>query len=183
MKLVRLILKDFRAYRGQVNIDLGDLNAFIGKNDIGKSTILEALEIFFNNKSVKIESNDANIESADKKVTIGCVFENYPDNIVLDSTAQTSLATEYLLNRSMQLEIHKVYNCATKACSSKVFTLSNHPDVTGAKNILTLNNEKLKEKIEQMGLSTEGVDQRSNPAIRKAIWYSFARPQAEGEIG
>ena len=36
------------------------MNAIIGKNDIGKSTILEALDIFFNDGqgAVKIDKND-----------------------------------------------------------------------------------------------------------------------------
>ena len=48
MKLKRLILENFRGYYGRTEIDFDDLTAFIGKNDVGKSTILEALDIFFN---------------------------------------------------------------------------------------------------------------------------------------
>ncbi|TON15480.1 hypothetical protein CGH62_27270, partial [Vibrio parahaemolyticus] len=49
MKITKLTLKNFRGYR-DVSVDFDEnFNVIIGKNDIGKSTILEALEIFFNN--------------------------------------------------------------------------------------------------------------------------------------
>lgn len=46
MKLHSLKLKNFRGYREETNIVFDDLTVFIGKNDVGKSTILEALDIF-----------------------------------------------------------------------------------------------------------------------------------------
>ena len=49
MKLKRLILENFRGYYERTEIDFDDLTAFIGKNNVGKSTILEALDVFFNN--------------------------------------------------------------------------------------------------------------------------------------
>ncbi|NBL00596.1 MAG: DUF2813 domain-containing protein, partial [Erysipelotrichia bacterium] len=69
MKLKTVWLENFRCYKDKICIDFGNLTTFIGKNDIGKSTILEALEIFFNNDLVKIESSDANIHG-DKEVII-----------------------------------------------------------------------------------------------------------------
>lgn len=70
MKLRQVILRNFRGYRDEIRIGLDDLTAFIGKNDVGKSTILEALEIFFNNDTVKVEAAD------------GCIFGDKKD--VLD---------------------------------------------------------------------------------------------------
>ena len=52
MRLKQLKLKNFRSYKEETVVDFDDLTAFIGKNDAGKSTILEALEIFFNNKLI-----------------------------------------------------------------------------------------------------------------------------------
>ena len=39
MKLKTLYLKNFRCYKETISIDFDDLTTFIGKNDIGKSTI------------------------------------------------------------------------------------------------------------------------------------------------
>ena len=55
MKLISMSLKNFRCYAEEVTLGIDDLTTFIGKNDIGKSSILEALEIFFNNDTVAID--------------------------------------------------------------------------------------------------------------------------------
>ena len=41
MKIKKIKIKNFRSYKDEVEIELGDLSAFVGKNDIGKSTVLE----------------------------------------------------------------------------------------------------------------------------------------------
>ena len=58
MKLVKVKLKNFRGYKNfEVRFD-SDFNVVIGRNDIGKSTILEALEIFFNSDEIKLDISD-----------------------------------------------------------------------------------------------------------------------------
>lgn len=48
MKLKEISIENFRGYKSRVTVTFEDLTAFVRKNDIGKSTILEALDIFFN---------------------------------------------------------------------------------------------------------------------------------------
>ena len=67
MRLIGLILENFRAYRRRTYIEFEDLSAFIGRNDYGKSTILEALEIFFNSSLVKIDRQDVNVRSETRR--------------------------------------------------------------------------------------------------------------------
>ena len=58
MVLKKLKLKNFRGYRDfEVSFD-DAINVIIGRNDIGKSTLLEALEIFFNSEKVKMDISD-----------------------------------------------------------------------------------------------------------------------------
>ncbi len=95
MKLKNIYLKNFLCYQNEISIEFDDLTTFVGKNDIGKSTILEALEIFFNNDLVKIESSDANIHG-DKNVVIACDFCDLPSELILDSGEITNLDEEYL---------------------------------------------------------------------------------------
>ena len=66
MKIKSVKIKNFRGYRDEMRVDFDDLTVLIGKNDIGKSTILEALDIYFNETSfvVKWDKSDLNVQSA-----------------------------------------------------------------------------------------------------------------------
>ena len=85
----------FSSYNDETRISINDLTALIGKNDVGKSTILEALEIFFN--QAKIESGDKNVFHTAEDTIIGCVFDDLPSEIALENVS-TSFTAEYLLN-------------------------------------------------------------------------------------
>ena len=62
MRIEKLILSNFRSYKEKVEVDLNNMNVIVGKNDIGKSTILEALDIFFNEGkgTIKLDKEDVN---------------------------------------------------------------------------------------------------------------------------
>lgn len=51
MKIKKMILRNFRAYKDAV-IEFDDFNCIIGKNDVGKSTIFAALDWFFGNREL-----------------------------------------------------------------------------------------------------------------------------------
>ena len=63
MKIKSVSISNFRSYSKEVKIDFQDLTAIVGKNDIGKSTILEALYVFFHNgkELIKLDKDDINI--------------------------------------------------------------------------------------------------------------------------
>lgn len=169
MKLVKVILENFRSYQERTEVEIDNLTAFIGKNDIGKSTILEALEIFFNNNLVKIDPSDACVYSDSKIVKIGCVFTDFPEEIVLDSSSKTDLISEFLVKKDGYLEIIKEYNCGLKNPKEKVMLKAYHPTKPELKDLIHLKNSELKNKVKQLGINTEDIDLRSNVSIRKAI--------------
>ncbi len=173
MKLKTIILRNFRCYRDEVRIPVGDLTAFIGKNDAGKSAILEALEIFFNSETIKMEPADACVWTDCTDVVIGCVFTDLPAQLVLDATATTTLAEEHLLNPDGDLELHKVWNCALKTPKERVVAICRHPTAEGAADLLQLTNAQLKTRLRDRQIDASDVDQRANPPIRRAIWASF----------
>lgn len=181
MKLKSLFLENFRCFINPVQVYFDDITTFIGKNDIGKSTILEALEIFFNNDVVKIESTDANVLSDSKSVTICCDFNDIPEEIILDSGSITTLASEYLLFSEDTLRIKKVFDCSKGKPSVEIYIIANHPTNTdGFDNLLELKEKELQKIIKDRGLNS-GL--KGNPKMRKAIWDSCSDLQlVEREI-
>ncbi|MBO7506684.1 MAG: AAA family ATPase, partial [Paludibacteraceae bacterium] len=61
MKIKKVIISNFRAFK-HAEFELDDFNCIIGKNDTGKSTLLAALEWFFNTNK-KLDSDDYAIAS------------------------------------------------------------------------------------------------------------------------
>lgn len=173
MKIKKIRLSNFRCYKEEITVDLNDLNVFVGKNDIGKSTILEALDIFFNeNKGIiKIDKDDVNKQLKDEgntEIRISVVFEDLPESLTIDSTNPTSLVDEYLLQSDGSLEIIKKYPNAGK---EKVFIKANHPTNTNCSNLLFKKNAQLKKLL---GDNIECEDKTKNAVIRKAIWSYYS---------
>lgn len=122
MKLEKVIIQNFRSYEMYTEINFNDLTTIVGKNDVGKSTVLEAMEIFFNNSTVKIDNKDFCMKTGDQNVLIGCVFSEFTNDIILDETVTTTFEDEYLLNEEGLLEVHKVYDCSKKQLNLQYFS-------------------------------------------------------------
>lgn len=91
MKLEQLIIENFRGYQGKVVIDLTNMTALIGKNDVGKTTILDALGVFFGHKLCKYDVSDKCVYVGENEdVKIGCVFSGIPGNMIIDSNSSTT---------------------------------------------------------------------------------------------
>ena len=174
MKLVKFKIKNFRGYQNETIIDFENLTAFVGKNDVGKSTILDSLDIFFNSGTgvVKLEKEDINktcLANGDNEIVFSACFSELPDELTIDSTHSTSLSEEYLLNADNQLEIVKRYKDAGK---EKVFIKAYHPSNEICCELLTKKNLELKKIIEQNNIACK--NKAVNSIMRKAIWSHFA---------
>lgn len=181
MKLKSLILENFRSFKELVRIEINDFTAFVGANDAGKSTILEAMEIFFNNNLIKIDDSDCCVHSDNKLVRIGCVFEELPPNIVLDSSSETNLEKEYLLNEEGDLEIHKLYDCQNKSPKESIYAICSHPLNSKVNDLLQLKITDLKKRLKELSIDDENVDLRSSSSIREAIYNSFGNEISFGK--
>ena len=167
MRLEKVIIKNFRAYSRFTEIPIDQITALIGKNDIGKSTILDALDTFFN--LGKLDLNDRNVHCGDEDVLIGCSFSGFPTQIILDETAPTSLEQEYLLNDDGLLEIWKEYPVNGK---ERVFIIAKHPSNEPYHELLLKKNAELKTLIRNAGLQNT-VNQSVNAEMRHALWQSI----------
>ena len=167
MKLIGIELENFRCYKDKIHISIDNLTTFVGKNDIGKSTILEALEIFFNNQTIKCEVGDLNVFSDQTNILITCEFTELPPQLSLDAGAETSLDEEFLLTEQKTLKITKVWDCSKKTVSSETFIVAYHPNQSGIDNLLELKEKDLQNLIKAKELD---VKLKGNPGMRKALW-------------
>jgi len=171
MRLTRTQLSNFRCYRSEVDFDISDLTVFVGANEAGKSSLFDALAIFFD--EAKIDSDDACIYGDQSDVRIVCEFEGFPEEIVIDVDHPTTLKGEYLLNDTGRLEIHKVFDAGFKTPKEKgVFAHCLHPTNDGVDDLLSLKITDLRKRAKELGVNTEGVDLTISSAIRERIWES-----------
>lgn len=171
MRIKSVILENFRAYKNKTIIPFSNLTAFIGKNDAGKSTILEALDIFFEGGTVKMEVSDACKGGNAKSVDIGIVFDDLPSELVLDSKTLTTFKNEFLLNEDGLLEIHKTFNCALSSPKLTISARAVHPTAEPYGGLLQLNQKDLKALIKSSSLENK-CNQTENPSMRLALYDS-----------
>lgn len=181
MKIKTVRVENFRAYKSETTFELNDLNVIVGKNDIGKSTVLEALDIFFNeNKgTIKIDKDDVNKKckaEGNTEIKISVVFEELPETLTIDATNPTTLESEYLLKSDNTLEIVKKYPNAGK---EKVFIKANHPTNEFCSGLLLKKNTDLKKLLTD---EIECEDKTKNATIRKALWNHFSEDLQLNEI-
>ena len=173
MKIKSITIDNFRGYKDPVTIPFDNLTVFVGKNDIGKSTILEALDIFFNDSKAihKLEKDDINKDNSkngNNDIIISVEFIDIPDKLILDESAETNLEKEFLLNASGNLEIVKSYKDAGKA---KTYIKAFHPNHPDCNDLLLQKIKGLKEKVKQFSLDCP--DSTKKCVLRKTIWEHF----------
>ncbi len=168
MKLKRLRVRNFRCYKEEIAFDFDELTAFIGKNDAGKSSVMDALDIFLNDGAP--DKNDASKGGDGKDLTFICEFSDLPEKAVIDEDFPTSFRAEYLLNPEGRLEIHKTYSghTASPKCTS-VAAYALHPTTTGADDLLSLKNADLKNRAKELRIDTTGIDLKVNALLRDCI--------------
>jgi energy-coupling factor transporter ATP-binding protein EcfA2 len=168
MKLARLRIRNFRCYKSEIAVDFDDMTAFVGKNDVGKSTVMDALDIFLN-EGVP-DKHDATKDGDGKDLTIICEFKDLPASVVIDEDNPTSFQAEHLLNAAGRLEIHKTFSghLATPKCSS-VAAFAVHPTADEVADLLQLKNPELKKRADKLKVDLTGIDPKVNAQLRQRI--------------
>lgn len=186
MQITRMHLKNFRSHVDSVIHFNEDLNVLIGKNDVGKSSILEALEIFFNNKSVSIDPDDCSKKASSRQITIQVSFKvDKKKNYIID-TIPTNIAKEFLLDSCDELTIKKTWDCSGKtitAKSSSTYIVADYPEIFQPP-LVSLKIAELKKKLTELGLGTS-TDKRKSSEIRQAIYthhHAESSPKKEVDI-
>ena len=168
MKLKSMTVANFRCYKIPLTMQFNDLTALIGRNDAGKTTLLDALDVFFNDKA--LDKNDASKGGVAKAVSITCVFCDLPSELILDESAPTRLGEEYLLNSDGELEITKIYNCSIEKPKLTAIRLKAvHPSVEKVKDLVALKIDELKARAEEVGVDMSAVNKTVKRDLRSAI--------------
>jgi predicted ATP-dependent endonuclease of OLD family len=170
MKIKSVSLHRFRKYSTPITIELDDLLVLVGRNDIGKSSILEALDIFFNDGKgcVKLDKDDVNkdgLANGEDSIEISVEFTDLPPNIVIDASNITTLRDEHLLTADGTLRITKKYPGAGK---ERVFIIAKHLINPECKDLLLKKQSDLRAILASQAIDC--TDRTKNAVMRAAIW-------------
>ena len=130
MRLISVVIENFRCYQNPVTVRFGDLTALVGRNDVGKSSIMDALAIFFD--AAAPDKDDASKLGNPKEMRITCEFDQFPAQLVVDTDFPTSLTMQHLLSSRDTLILRKTYNgsLATPKLSA-IEAIARHPRAAG----------------------------------------------------
>ncbi|RPD43582.1 hypothetical protein DNI29_23480 [Hymenobacter sediminis] len=178
MKIEKLVIENFRNYKKLTEIRFDDLTTIIGKNDAGKSTILEALDIFLEGGVIKLDKSDLCNSSVEGScVMIGASFRDLPEKIIIDSDVETSLVDEKLLNVDGFLEIRKTYKSKIQ-----IQLCANHPINEDLYDLLSLKIGDLKKRAEQIGIDKSLYKANVSSDIRRAIRENYPHEIIYSEV-
>lgn len=165
-------LTNFRGYRATTVVPIEEtMTGIVGRNDFGKSTILEALAIFFESGGIKADERDMNcfaLTAGEQSFEISCTFHRLPPSLVLDENAETSLAQECLLNAEGDLEIVKTFKASTGKLERTALRCD-HPSDDVLKTLLNRKITDLKALGNERGVQDAVLDKRVASQWRKAI--------------
>ncbi len=161
MIVKKITLENFRGYVNNTLI-LDNLTVIIGKNDVGKSTWLDALEIFF--EEGKPELMDANI-NADGKFSITVSFLP-PESLIIDATNPIDLTEEALLDEDGLITVKRTFK---NGKIYKSYIVANHYSGEKMNDLLLLKLDKLEERSNELGITNIEGDRRKAATWRRAI--------------
>ena len=172
MKLERVIISGFRSYRDKITVDISEMTAFIGKNNIGKTSILEALDGFFNST---IDADDFSTNNCGKKILIGCVFSNPPEKIFIADDSYIVLKDEKMLNKDGCFEIYKEWDeFAGRAILTNTYIKSYTAYNKVIKNLIHKNKDELQEILNEFGSEKMPKNKKN---MRKEIYSHYCRTE------
>jgi AAA15 family ATPase/GTPase len=178
MKLERIKIKNFRCYNTETTFEIDNLTCIIGKNDIGKSTILEALDAFFNDN---IDTADLSSNGDSNIIELRCYFSGITEKIILDTSIETSPTEEGILNINNELEIVRRYSVGATV-SKSIFLNCYYPENPELSDLLSLKNDTLKIKAENLNIDLLDIPKKQNAPLRKAIRDHFGGNRVLKEI-
>jgi putative ATP-dependent endonuclease of OLD family len=105
-----IYLENYRSFAVLEETRLGSLATIIGQNDVGKSNILRALQLFFEKKRPKIDTNDVHDHAKPTDdVIVEVAFTSLPEDFELEEGVKTTFKEEMLVDVKGHLRIRKTF--------------------------------------------------------------------------
>jgi putative ATP-dependent endonuclease of OLD family len=108
MRVQSIRINNYGPFTTLQEVKLGQLATLVGQNDVGKSNILRALQLFFDGR--KIEEDDINIAAGQSEcITLEVALTSLPKKIELEEGIETTFQEELLVDSNELLRIRKTY--------------------------------------------------------------------------
>ncbi|MEI3565337.1 MAG: AAA family ATPase [Alistipes finegoldii] len=119
MKLVSIVINNYKGIQNETKIMFHDFCCIVGRNDVGKSTILKALNVFLNDHSPSFE--DKNIYNESTDIEIELQFDCCETETIIDESIPITFVEEELVNADRMLCLKKVWDVSQKTIKPKVY--------------------------------------------------------------
>jgi len=172
LKLESFEIHGFRGYREKRKVAFSDLTTFVGKNDAGKSSLMDAMDLFFD-AGAKLDKDDLCVSEDVVQVELVAEFTGFPEEIVLDATSTTSLSAEKLLyvqdGLPPMLRIIKRRPHIPYFCLFKVDRASSDQDDEAKNPLAAAAKIAIAEREEEIAKIVEGVEERATDLVVRTL--------------
>lgn len=174
MKIESLRVENFGPFALLEEMKFGNLATIVGRNDVGKSYILRALQVFLGGKLTESHIHDG--ANSDDEVIIEVTFSNFPEEIEIEQNIATSFEQEMLLDSQNFLRIIKVYS-RDSLSKFRVFLKTNDFNSDLYRGLAFLKEKDLNQRCEEAGIEVS----RAGRGITKKGKRDLLREKAQNE--
>lgn len=171
MRIHSISIKNFRPFKELKEVRFGQVTTIVGKNDVGKSSILRAIKLFFDKKP-KIDLEDFHdMAGPDENIVIEVSFTSLPERIELEEGVETTFKEEMLLDKDGYLRIRKTF-LRNDPKSFEISLITQDFQDTRFSGLADLSERELNERCKELGIDIKragrGITNKSKrEALRK----------------
>ena len=111
MTIKDISIRNFRGIESLDKLPCGKINSYTGKNDSGKSSILKALDAFFNKKITPLDIFQGMSEDDQVEINIRFKLDDDINDLALDSDGYLSITKTFSLNAKGKFVNNEFYTC------------------------------------------------------------------------
>jgi putative ATP-dependent endonuclease of the OLD family len=128
MKIFDISITNFRGINDLKNLKVGEINSFVGKNDSGKSNILKALDVFFNEKFTLHDIFKGISPDEKTEITIRFDTEEIINSFALDIDGKIHLKKKFSFSNAGKLIKDFSFVCYDNAGGEDFTRIWLHPE-------------------------------------------------------